>query len=261
MTKWVDVNVFVGRYPFRRLASSSAERCVSRLRSVGFSMALASSMSAVFEEDSYAAEVELADELAAHPQLLHLKTVNPALSWWRRDAERAVRELGVRGLRLCCPYHGYTLSDPAVRDVLCFAVETGLPVQILCRMQDYRLQWMLFGRDADGTEARALLESLPDDISAVLCGLHFGEILALADVVRDHPRVLFDTSRLRGPWRTFEKLVDVIAPEQLTFGSMWPINLPECPLEQVRHADISDDARSAILGGNVCRLLCLDEDG
>ena len=249
MAPIIDVNMFVGQFPFRRVAGATVEECLTRMERVGITGALVSAFEAVFQEDSYPAEVELAKAIASRDELVHFKVVNPTCNWWRRDLERALGELRVAGMRLCCTFHDYCLTDPAVRPVLEFARTRGLPVLVMCRMQDFRLQWLMDTREADVEEARAFLD-MAEGNRVILAGLHVPDMLRLADAVNARPDVLLDTSRLKGPWRTFRKLEAVLDLSRVAFGSLWPINLPECPLEQLRHARISDEAKRGILHDN-----------
>jgi len=256
MTVWMDANIFIGQFPFRSVARASVSETLSRMNSLGISGAIVSPMEAVFQEDSWAAEETLAEAISGMTQFMHFKVVNPKQPWWQRDAERAVNSLHVRGLRLCSTYHGYLVNGAEAAEVFEFTRERDLPVLVHCRMQDSRLQWLLMTPEADVSEISAVIERFPQN-RLIIAGLHFSDMLALADLVNDRENVLLDTSRLKGPWRTFEKLAERLDLSRLAFGSLWPINLPECPLEQIRNADIGEPAREGILGGNLARLLRL----
>ena len=256
MVPCIDVNMFVGRFPFRRLAGATVEECLARMRRVGITRAVVSPFEATFQEDSYAAEAELSAAVCGNDAFIHFKVVNPLCNWWRRDLQRARSEMYVRGIRLCCTFHGYSLTDPAVVPVLDFAREQDLPVLAMCRMQDFRLQWLMGTREADAEEARGFLDVATEN-RVILAGLHVSDMLRLAADVNERPNVVLDTSRLKGPWRTFRKLGDVLDLSRIAFGSLWPINLPECPLEQVHHADISPEAKRAILHDNAGSLLAV----
>jgi hypothetical protein len=80
-------------------------------------------------------------------------------------------------------------------------------------------------------------------------------MLQLADRINALPGLLLDTSRLKGPWRTFGKLTAAVNPARLCFGSLWPVNLPECPLMQLRHEGLEAAIRDAILDANARRSL------
>ena len=254
MAPIIDVNMFAGQFPFRRVAGATVGECRARMERLGITRAVVSAFEAVFQEDSYPAEVELADAIADGEAFMHFKIVNPTCNWWRRDLERALGDLRIAGIRLCCTFHDYYLTDRAVPPVIEFARARNLPVLVMCRMQDFRLQWMMDTREADAQEAGAFLE-IAEGNRVILAGLHVPDMLRLADAVNARPDVLLDASRLKGPWRTFRKLEAGLDLSRLAFGSLWPINLPECPLEQLHHARISSEAKRGILYDNAAALL------
>ena len=254
MTLRVDANMFAGRYPFRACARSSLEGCRARLGRLGFDRAAVSPLEAVFQEDSFAAERRLAREIAGSPEFIHFKVVNPAQPWWEEDLRRGIEELGVKGIRLCSLYHGYSLGGPEAEAVLRFAAERDLPVLVTCRMQDRRMQWMLQAREPGLEEIEQALSTAQSN-RLILAGLSFASMLRLAELLNGLENVLVDTSRLQGPWRTFEKLSGELDLSRVAFGSLWPINIPDCPFEQIGNAALDEEARSGILGGNFLRLL------
>ena len=118
MSPRLDASVLLGRFPFRQGAQSDVATYLSRMRRLEFGGALVSAIEAIFAEDSYTTEDELAEELSGHYELLHYKIVNPKCHWWRRDLERAVDELQVSGIRLTCRFHGYDMTDGDLEEVI-----------------------------------------------------------------------------------------------------------------------------------------------
>lgn len=258
MNPWIDVNAWTGQFPFRSLAGTTVEETEERLSRLGFGGMIAAPMEAIFQEDSYAAEENLSCELEARQGLLpcvwQFKVVNPVCAWWEREWWRAVEELCVSGLRLCPTFHGYRLDDPVVARVMGAAAEANLPVQVLCKMQDWRLQWLLRTADVEVDQVEPFARRFGGQ-AVILSGLHVGDMLKIAGTVNACPRLVLDTSRLKGPWRTFDKLLASVDSGRLAFGSLWPINLPECPLAQIEAAAMPTEIREAILGGNAAMLL------
>ena len=250
----VDANIFVGQYPFRSMARSTVDECTAKLKSLGFDRAVLSPMEAIFQEDSFAAEKRLAAEIEGDARFIHFKIVNPMRPWWQEDLKRGVGELAIRGIRLCANYHGYALNGPEAAGVLDFAADHDLPVLVMCRMQDYRMQWMFKTTEATSEEIAYILSTRTAN-KLILAGIHFPEMLQLAEEVNKLENVLLETSRLKGPWRAFRKLAERMDLSRVAFGSLWPINLPDCPLEQIKAAHLDEATESGILGGNLCRLL------
>lgn len=258
MSMRVDANMFVGQFPFRSVARADVTLSAARMDKVGLTHAVVSPMEAVFHEDSFAAEAELAEQIKANARFIHFKVVNPMAHWWERDLDRAVKQLNVRGIRLVRTYHEYELSAPRVAQVMACAAERGLPVLVMCKMQDYRMQWLLRTSEAEAEEVGPFLDKYTKN-RLILAGLHYQDMRKLADTLKGREDVLLDTSRLKGPWRTFEHLGEVVDLSQLAFGSLWPINVPECALAQIRAERISEEVKEGILGGNFVRCCGLDD--
>jgi len=254
MSTTIDANLFVGRYPFRSCAAGSVAECRAMLGRIGFDGGVVSPLEAIFEEDSFAAEERLAGSIQDAREFVHFKVVNPAQPWWLDDLERALAELGVRGVRLCSLYHGYPLGGGEAAAVFRFAAERDLPVLVTCRMQDVRMQWLLHAVEPTQDEVAHVLDAFPSN-RIILAGLSFRWLVDLADKINGRANVLCDTSRLQGPWQTFEKLAARLDLSRVAFGSLWPISLPDCPLEQLRRASVGEDAKHGIRGANLCRLL------
>ena len=253
----IDAALFTGQFPFRAVARATLRETRARMDSLNIARAVVSPIEAVFQEDSWEAEERLAREITGQAAFIQFKIVNPRCAWWQADLDRALRHLGVKGIRLIPGYHQYALNDERLHDVMAYARSRDLPVQVFCRMQDSRMQWLLRTAEAGAEEALDFLIRYAEN-RMVLSGLHYSDMTQFGDALEGHGHVLLDTSRLKGPWKTFERLAEKLNLAHVCFGSLWPINLPDCPMEQVRHAGLSDSEKVGILGGNLAGLLRLD---
>lgn len=254
MSKRFDANMFCGRHPFQGTARATPEQCAAKLTELGFTGAILSPMESIFLRDAFSAEQDLAGRLAPRSPFLHFQVVNPVMRWWRRWLDRGLHELDVKGVRLNGLYHQLHLAGPECAAVLDVAYARDLPVVVMCRMQDIRLQHMVPAVEPAEQDILKLLDRAKEQ-RLLLAGLTFHDMMRLANEINQADLLLLDTSRLKGPWRTFEKLASALDMKRLAFGSLWPVNLPECPLEQLRHAGIPQVDKDAVLGGNLARWL------
>jgi predicted TIM-barrel fold metal-dependent hydrolase len=199
-----------------------------------------------------------------------------------REAERAIRELGLRGIFVDCARGDLMLDAPQARPTLEVAANLGVPVfvhpvapQPLTRqMAPYGLIGTLFARGtANSASLIALLESgvfsqLPD-LRIVVTALAFGGLAMSAslssqsalpggaiEVMRRH--VFIDTM-----WPHAALLrasVDLLGAEHVIAGSDWPIVV--APIrgtltEAMLQAKLSEDDQDAVAAGNCVRLLGL----
>jgi predicted TIM-barrel fold metal-dependent hydrolase len=198
-----------------------------------------------------------------------------------REAERAVRDLGLRGLFVDCARGDLLLDAPSARATLEVAAKLGVPVfahpvapQPLTRqMAPYGLIGTLFGR---GTVNSACLIALVEGgvfgqlpgLRVVVTAHAIGGLAMLAglsgqsrlasgaiEVMRRH--VLIDTTLLHPA--LIRASIDLLGADNVIAGSDWPI-AGDTPLrgmltDTMRRAGLSDDERNAVAATNSLRLL------
>ena len=201
-----------------------------------------------------------------------------------REAERAIKELGLRGLFVDCARGDVLIDAPQVRPVLEVAARLGVPVfahpvapQPLTRqMTPYGIIGTLFARGAINSAALiALVEGgvfseLPR-LRVVFTAQAIGG-LAMAtglsqqsrlpsgaiEVVRKH--VYIDTTLVHPA--IIRALSDMLGPENILAGSDWPIAgekpLQPALMQAMRDASLTAVQQSAIASKNCERLLALN---
>ena len=162
----------------------------------------------------------------------------------------AVDTLGFRGIKIYPPYVERTLDDACWEPIYKFAHERGLPiishtgVEASCHPE----QWQ-------GVVAR-----FPR--ATFICA-HAGNIDPIRDqairLVKAHPNVMVDTASSYRTPGVIEQLVLTIGPERILFGSDIPLMDPRVQLGKILTADISEDAKRSVIGGNAVRLLGLED--
>jgi len=226
---------------------------------------------------------DLAGLVARHPGRIHGLASVDAYDGDKsaREAERAVRGLGLRGLFVECARGDLLIDAPQARPTLEVAAQHGVPVfvhpvapQPLTRqMAPYGLIGTLFARGT--VNSAALIALVEGGVFSQLPGLqvvvtaHAIGGLAMAaglssqsrlpsgtiDVMRKHVFIdttLFHPALLRAS-------VDLLGAGNVVAGSDWPIagDQPVRGLltDAMRGAKLSDDEQSAIAAGNSLRLL------
>ena len=198
-----------------------------------------------------------------------------------REAERAIRDLGLRGLFVDCARGDVMIDAPQARPTLEVAAKLGVPVfvhpvapQPLTRqMVPYGLIGTLFARGtANSASLIALVEGgvfsqLPG-LRVVVTALAFAGLAMAAglssrsllpsgaiDVMRKH--VFIDTMGFHPA--LIRASVDLLGADKVMAGSNWPI-ANDGPIrgmltDAMLEARLSDDEQNAIACGNCLRLL------
>jgi aminocarboxymuconate-semialdehyde decarboxylase len=224
-------------------------------------------------------------ELAArHPGRIHGLATIDAYDGERsaREAERAIRELGMRGLFVDCARGELMIDAPQARPTLEVAARLKVPVfvhpvapqPLASQMAPYGIIGALFARGTANSAALiALLEggtfaALPG-LRMVFTALAFGGLATAAGLsgqslmaggaiatLRRH--VWIDTTMLQPA--LLRAAAGILGTGNLVVGSDWPIvNLPmrERLVNALDGAGFSADEQHAIAGGNAARLLGL----
>lgn len=251
----IDVNVTLGRWPFRRLALDETGRLVAKLRAQGVRQAWAGSFDAVFGRDLPAANAGLAKQCRKQRRdfLRPFGSVNPLSPDWQAELSRCAEEHHMPGLRLFPGYHGYKLGDERVAKLFALAAEKNLILQIAADLEDERLQRK--EATAPHTDAKPLL---------ALLKAHPGTRVILLNWHRSVPAALvtqlaaagahFDIATVENVGGVGE-LVGKISAEQVLFGSHAPFFYFESAQLKLQESALTGSVLQAVAGLNARRLL------
>lgn len=228
---------------------------------------------------------ELAALVARHPGRLYGLASVDAYDGERsaREAERAIRGLGLHGLFVDCARGGLLIDAPQARPTLEVAAKFSVPLfvhpvapqPLTKQMAPYGLIGTLFARGTvNSASLIALVESgvfseLPN-LRVVVTAHAIGGLAMAAslssqsllpsgniDVMRKH--VFIDTTLLHPA--VIRATVDLLGADNVLAGSDFPIvgGAIRGPLtEAMQRAGLSNDKQNAIAGGNCLRLLAYD---
>lgn len=255
----IDTNVYLSRWPFRRLPLDQTELLAERLRQREVTQAWAGSFDGLMHRDLAAVNQRLTHEcVAAGPGLLlPIGSVNPILPDWQDDLKRCHEQHGMRGIRLHPAWHGYELSHPQFEQLLILAAERRMIIQLVLSMEDDRTQHPVFRVPAVKTDGLAkILERVPAARLQILNGLRSLSLAQAAELAMAG-KVWFDIAMLESV-EGVAKLVSHVSADRVLFGSNSPLfyfesaelklvesGLPESVLEEIR----SGSATALLLAG------------
>ena len=247
----VDTNVYLSRWPFRRLYGDEPGQLVAKLIENNVSQAWAGSFDAILHEDLSAANARLAEDCRTRGEgrLLPFGSVNPALPDWREDFRRCHEEHKMRGIRLHPNYHGYTLADPRFGELAALAARLGMVVQVVLSMEDERTQHPLVRvPEVDTGPLLRVVRKTPGLRLVILNRMRepSGKLLGRLSYTGE---VYFDFARLEGVGG-INRLLEAVPEDRLLFGSYFPFFYFESALGKIKEAGLTQSQENANLGDN-----------
>lgn len=135
----IDVNMYLGHYPFRKTQNQTAPELVRLMDEYEIDMACVSSISGIYYRDVMQGNYELLDEIADYKdRFIPMCTINPVYACAKEDLETCITKLGFKGIRLFPKQHGYRLDCPEAVAILKAAAEYKVPVQLPIYLEDPR---------------------------------------------------------------------------------------------------------------------------
>jgi len=250
----VDVNAFLGPWPFRPLGHSGIDGLGRVMRRSGVGHALVSPFESLFYRDNGAANGSLR-ELDGSRSMSPIAAINPSLP----DVGDFLRETAdiraIKGLKLHPDYHGYDLSGSSAKVAFNYAEEQAIPVIIPLRIQDERLHPKF--AMVPPTPAKALIEvaRLYPKVNILACNARSDE---LGDVLGNGLPNLHAVVSWIQEEGFVASAVREHGPSRLMWGSNMPLHYPEPMLEQIRKADIEADDKRKILSENAVEIFNLE---
>lgn len=251
-----DVNVYLSRWPCRRLPDDETPKLVKRLRDAKITEAWAGTFDGLLHRDVAGANIRLAEECRTSGEgvLIPFGSINITLPDWKEDLRRCHEIFKMPGIRVQPNYHGYALDDPRFAELLKLAEERALIVQIVLKMEDERTQHpLLHVKPVDPRPLLGLLPKFPRLRVVILNGLLVlrGEELAKLAAC---PNVAFDFGMLEGVGG-LATLVKTIPFERVLCGSYAPFFYVDSALLKLRESELGGFMNNAITHGNAARIL------
>lgn len=252
----IDVNVTLGRWPFRRVFGDEPRELVDVLRERGVAQAWTASIDGLFHRDLAGANARLADDCRrfGEGRLIAFGSINPMLPDWRDDLRRCRDDHKMPGVRLHPNYHGYRLDHPEFAEALAAIHDAELIAQLTMSMEDERTQHPVFRVPrVDPAPLPVLLKRWPK-LRLTLLNAFPGVNLAQAASLAQTSASTFEIATLEGIGGV-GNLVEAVGTDRVLFGSHAPLFYWESSRLKVQEAGLKPDAVRAILEGNARTLM------
>lgn len=248
----IDVNTYIGHWPFRQLRHNTAEALVRRMDERGIDQAVVASIDSVLYKNVHSANESLSVQVRPfRNRLIPFATLDPTYPGWREDLRRCAEDLELRGLRLYPQYHGYRLDEADGLALIDAATELGWAVQVPMRIVDRRQRhkWDL----AEDLTAEALYAALAHRPQTRWMLLNS---LGLDGAELGEARYLVEISRMTAVLqRSIQALIEATGPEHLAFGTGMPFKVPEPALLKLEVLDAPPEVIERIAWRNASQML------
>ena len=254
----IDVNTFVGPYPFRYLPHPEPAVLARVLAREGTAGAWVGHLPSVWYRDPTHGNEALLAELEPHRGTLHpAPAVRPDWPGWERALAALVGQ-GARAIRAYPVHWQLGPGDARLARLVGACGEAGVPLVLTTRFEDGRQRHPLdVAPDLSAASIRAIARASTRTAVVVAgAGRELVEEVHWALTPAEQRRVWWDVSWVWGPPEDhLAHLVRTVGAERFLFGTSWPLRLtqqakanlellpPE--LDAVRLADASAIARLA----------------
>ena len=228
----IDVNTFVGPYPFRHVPHPEPAVLARVLEREGVGAAWVGHLPSAFYRDPTPGNEELFALLAPHGDALApVPTIRPDWPAWESALAEAAG-LGVPAVRAYPTQWGLGPHDGSMRALAGACGEAGVALLLTARFEDLRQRhWMDGAGDLTGAAIRALAR-----VSARTHLVVTGAGRALIEEVHwgltpgERARVWWDISWICGPPEDeLAHLLRTCGAERFLYGSGWPLRLSQTP--------------------------------
>jgi predicted TIM-barrel fold metal-dependent hydrolase len=252
LSGYIDAHGHSGDYGRMHVPRSSAEDLVRRMDAMGVERLLLA-RNASFSSDYSWGNRRSARAAEDHAGRIYFYTVvNPNYAHEAvEELERYADHPACVGVKLHAAVHEHPLEGDGYAETWSWVEERGLPVLIHF--------WVSCG--FCGTENVRKVAARHPRVRIILA--HLGgtgnDYLGLPALGREHPGLWFDTCGSRHSRGAVRYMVEEGMGERLLYGSDMPFIDPGSQLGKILHAEISEEARGAILRANALRLFGWEE--
>jgi hypothetical protein len=259
----LDVNCFLGSYPFRRVPGTSPDALLRSMDRVSIDQAWVSHLPGIFWRDPAAGNPWLYETTAKYDRLSPVPAVHPGLAGWEQILSEA-SATGAPAVRCDPTFYGL---DPVGAEMQALAKACGaegLALLLAVRLEDARQR---HPNDRAGELPPWVVRTLiRTDAALRLVVTHaergFVEEVHFGSTPEEARRVWWDISWIWGPPEDhLATLLQTIGPERFVFGTGQPLRLPETSVAKLDLLDLTAEHRSLIESDNANRVTLSNAKG
>jgi predicted TIM-barrel fold metal-dependent hydrolase len=248
----IDVNTFVGAYPFRRVPGTSVDALLAAMDRVAIDEAWVSHLPSVYWRDPAAGNAWLYQTVERSERLHPVPAVHPGHAGWE-ELIREAHEAGAPAVRCDPTFYGLDPRGPEMLNLIAECGAQGMALLLAVRLEDGRQRHPSDG--AGELPAAALRSLVRSDPAVRLIVTHadrsFVEEVHFGSTPREAGRIWWDICWIWGPPEDhLDTLFRTIGTERFLFGTGQPLRIPEAAVAKLDLLDLGADQRTAIESGN-----------
>jgi predicted TIM-barrel fold metal-dependent hydrolase len=243
----IDVNAWIGAFPFRHVADAEPAALRREVEHAGLRGAWVGHLPSAFWRDPTPGNAILYDALRPHAGVLApAPCIRPDWPGWERQLRDAA-DRGAPAVRAYPSQWGMGPGDASLARLGDACADAGLAVVLTVRFEDLRQRHPLdVAPDLTGAHVRALVRASRARVVLTHAGRELVEEVAWALTDAERARLWFDICLVWGPPEDhLATLLRTLGPERFVYGTGWPLRLAETPAANL--ALLPDDVRGARL--------------
>jgi predicted TIM-barrel fold metal-dependent hydrolase len=248
----IDVNAFLGSYPYRRVPGTSPGALLEAMDRVGVEEAWVSHLPGIFWRDPAAGNPWLLETTRAHPRLRPVLAVHPEIPGWEAVL-RSAAEVGAPAVRCDPTHYGIAPAGSSMRSLATACGRVGVALMVAVRLEDGRQRHPNdHVAELPAAAVRALVRA---DAAVRVIVTHadrpFIEEVHFGSTPGEAGRTWWDISWIWGPPEDhLETLLRTVGARRFVFGTGQPLRIPENAAAKLDLLDLDPAEREAIESSN-----------
>ena len=248
----IDVNAFVGAYPYRRVPGTSPEALLAAMDRTGIDQAWVTHLPGVFWRDPTEGNAWLLELGARLPRLCPVPAIHPGLADWQATLRQAV-DARVPAVRADPTWYGIDPAGAAMRALAGACGEAGMPLSLAVRFEDGRQRHPNdLAAELPAAAVRMLVRSDPRvRLLITHADRPFVEEVHFGSTPAEAARLWWDICWIWGtPEDHLQALLGTVGAARFVLGTGQPLRIPENAGAKLDLLECSAADRAAIEGGN-----------
>jgi uncharacterized protein len=248
----IDVNAFLGAYPWRRVPGTSPSAVLAAMDRVGIDQAWVTHLPGLFWRDPVEGNGWLLEAASREPRFRPVPAVHPELAGWE-SVPAAARAAGAPAVRCDPTFLGISPAGTGMRALAGACAAAGVPLMLAVRLEDGRQRHPNDGApELPAAAVRTLVRSHPElRLIVTHADRPFIEEVHFGSTPAEAARIWWDICWIWGPPEDhLQTLLATVGAARFLFGTGQPLRIPENGVAKLDLLDLSADDRNAIEAGN-----------